>query len=622
MQTKDQIRNRILRAAARMWGFQASEMDLEAFDPLVRLLLEATAGEVARLERLLADAEDRILDRMLEQLSPEVLTGPLPAHAVAQVRPLKPRLTVGPELEMYVTSEDKTVGQVHFAPIQPAEVVNASVAYLELGGRQLVRTGERRERVASGRPGQEFRGSTLWIGLELGQGVTSPAGMRFYFNWLNAPRLGAKLEWLRWARWRCGGRELRVRAGQEPAPAEDRPDIADFLAREYSRHQRSVAHIGSVYGPHLITVEGFAEGEAPPLGDLLTAYPSAIEAEYDRDALEDLTEPLLWFEVTFPTQFDPKDLEQTTCVVNPVLVANLRTHRQEARLQDTANIVALRTDHHYFDLLDVRSRRGTAYHEVPLTNVRAYAAGQYSVRRRDVGRFSEREASRAILNLLDALRDESAAFSAYGKDALDTKIKRLSQQLRDLEQQVRNAGADAMGSLAFLLVRPLEADRFLEVRYLSTQAERGNGYIAGHKLDLVKFAGVDRNGLRLVTSTGGGRAPLSNRDRRYAYKRAIISRGRVVSREDIRAFCEAEFGDALSRGGVEIAKEVVRGRGPRQGVERVMAVTLGLPAPRTPEEARRLDARIAALERELNRQSPGILPLRVRRGTPAQTESR
>ena len=58
---------------------------------------------------------------------------------------------------------------------------------------------------------------------------------------------------------------MRAEKGSTPEP---RTDIADFLHREYSRYHRSVAHIASVYAPHLYTVQGFAAA-APPLRELL-----------------------------------------------------------------------------------------------------------------------------------------------------------------------------------------------------------------------------------------------------------------------------------------------------------------------------------------------------------------
>ena len=104
---------------------------------------------------------------------------------------------------------------MYFSPIRDTQVTDATVAYLELGGKQLVQIGDQRQRIASGSSGHEAHGSTLWIGLELGDGVDSLAGMRFYFNWLNAPNLPDKLEWLRWAKWSCGGHPLLTDARGE-----------------------------------------------------------------------------------------------------------------------------------------------------------------------------------------------------------------------------------------------------------------------------------------------------------------------------------------------------------------------------------------------------------------------
>ncbi|MEM9258411.1 MAG: hypothetical protein AAGA62_02125, partial [Bacteroidota bacterium] len=551
MDTQEQIRNRILRAAARQWGHQESEMDLEAFDPLVRLLVDACSGETARLERLMVDSETRILERMLEQLSPEVLTGPRPAHGIAYLRALSGTELVTTELQCYATREEqKEKKEIYFSPLGNYPVVNGTIACLELGGELLYRVDENFQRELMARSGQRVprRSSNLWIGLELDRKVTSLNGLRFYFNWLNAPHLEDNLEWLRHARWSCGGRPLTVAGGLRPQHRGEREEVVSFLNREYSRYHRSRTRILDRYAPHFVNLRGFADDAQP---DDLTAffqeYPKELEEVYALEDLTGLDRKLLWLRVDFPTQLVREDLLATTCAVNALPVGNLRRHRTEGRLRDQVNIIPLETENYYFDLLDARNRSGNAYDEVPLTNIREYRAGQYSVRRQDTGKFGEREAGRALLNLLDVLRDESAAFSAYGQDALRTKITGLNQQLKDLEQLVSERGGGSSG-LAFMIVRPLERDRYLDVVFLSTQGSAGNGLLAGQELDLVRFTGIDRKTLRLLTTSTGGREPLSRQDRKYAYKKAIISRGRVVSREDIRAFCEAAFGADLTGG--------------------------------------------------------------------------
>ncbi|WP_116127004.1 type VI secretion system baseplate subunit TssF [Lewinella sp. IMCC34183] len=622
METHEQIRSRILRAAARQWGYQESDMDLEAFDPLVRLLVEACAGEVARLERTLVDSETRILERMLEQLTPEVLTGPLPAHGMAFLRALSGTETVTPELQCYATVERrKEKLPVYFSPLLETEVVNGSVACLELGGEHLYRIGEdlQRERIAAGTPGLAERGSTLWLGVELDTRVTSVAGLRFYFNWLNAARLTDNLEWLRRADWSCGGRPLRVVPGMVSATPHDRGEVASLLQREYSHYQRTAAGILQYYAPHLATVTGFAEGPPPEdLRELMRTYPPEFEAHYRLEDLAALDRKLLWIRVAFPTQLTRQEVQSTTCALNAIPVANLRRHQAEGRMRDQVNIIPLDTESFYFDTLTVRNRNGMAYDEVPLTNIRSYRAGQYSIRRRDTGKFGEREAARSLLGLLDVLRDESAAFSAYGKDSLVTKVTALNQQLKDLEQQVNERGGSGAG-LAFLVASPLVNDRYLDVTYLSTRAEDGNGIIAGQTLDLHRFAGVDRKSMRLLTSTTGGRAPLSSQERKYAYKKAIISRGRIVSREDIRAFCQAALGDLLT-GEIVTRKGFAYGTGPESGLAPELQIGLELATPPDADAAGKLESRLAELERELNFYSAGVLPIRVVTGTatPAQ----
>ena len=613
MDTPEQIRNRILRSAARMWGYQESNMDLEAFDPLVRLLVEACSGEIGRLERQLEQSETRILERMLEQLSPEVLTGPLPAHAMATFRALSGTETINRELQCYGQLEHKKERtEVYFSPLTEASVCNGAIALMEVGAKELfILDGGQRERVAAGEGAPGERGSTLWLGIDMDRKVESIKGLRFYFNWLNAPRLDENLEWLKRARWTCGGHELVMTRGMPLQPYGDNQEVASFLQKEYSRYLRNAERVLSYYSDHLVTVSGFKGGVDLDWPALLEQYPREFETYYPMEELAGLDRKLLWIKVAFPTPLTTSELRSTICTLNPVPVANLRLHRAEGRLRDQVNIIPLDTENYYFDILSARNRQGNAYDEVPLTNLRDYRAGQYSVRRRATGKLGEREAGRALLNLLDLLRDESAAFSAYGRDALISKITSLNQQLKDLEQQVNQRGSEPEGH-AFLVVQPLDKDRYLDIEYLSTKGKGGNGLIAGQSLDLIRFSGIDRKNARLLTMTTGGRDPLSATDRKYAYKQAIITRGRIVSREDIRAFCQAAFGAAL-KGEVDIRKDIARGTGPGQGLERIMQVTLYLDEDGGDAYGETLDAKVHELERNLNFHSSGILPIRVHR---------
>ncbi len=611
MESREEIRQRILRAAARAWKLDESQMDLEAFDPLVRLLVEANSGEFARLERTLMNSEERILDRMLEQLSPEVLTGPKPAHAIATARSLRPTDLIRASDQFYAGVDNgREQEDVYFSPVDDYTICDAAIAFQEAAGKVLYAQAEDGSREYALRGDQTVAVPTkhLYLALRLGEQVTDLAGMRFYFHWLNAPNQEELLTYLRMAEWSIAGSRVRVRAGIQAFREGGGPDVGSLLAEEYSRYARSRREIIEGYNAHFITLLG-TEGvpEAIPFNKV--HYPQELASYYPVDELKALPTDLVWLKITFPTQFPTGLLSNTICAANAFPVVNYRWISTRTTLRDQVNIVALPTEEHYFDVVRVENQRGEAYHQVPLTNIRHYDAGQFSVRYRDVGKLDHRAAGRNLMNLLDALRDESAAFSAYGLDTLNTKLIELRQNLKNLEQIVLNDGA-AAGHHTYLMAKPKSGDRTLTINYLSSAGERGNRLLAGTKLDLRRSGRIRRKSLHSVTSSRGGREPLGSQDRKYAYKKAIVSRGRVVSREDIRAFAAGYFGALLA--GVIIKKGYSTGIGPGQGLQRTVDVELHLTAEAyETTDLDRLRIRSGNLERELNQHTSSVLPIRV-----------
>src|SRR6266571_411097 len=85
MENREQIKNRMIKTAARLWGYSEDETE-SSFDPLVGLLFSASALELEKISNEIQATRARLLERMVQLLSPEVLSGPLPAHAVLYAR--------------------------------------------------------------------------------------------------------------------------------------------------------------------------------------------------------------------------------------------------------------------------------------------------------------------------------------------------------------------------------------------------------------------------------------------------------------------------------------------------------------------------------------------------------
>ena len=67
---QDQIKNRMLKRASKMWGY--SELESEsAFDPVLELILSACASELEKLHFEQENSRTRITERILEVIFPD-----------------------------------------------------------------------------------------------------------------------------------------------------------------------------------------------------------------------------------------------------------------------------------------------------------------------------------------------------------------------------------------------------------------------------------------------------------------------------------------------------------------------------------------------------------------------
>jgi len=96
---KERIKSRLLKNAADLWGYKESEM--ESFDPLVKLLIEAFAGEVEKISHEINETQLRIIERLTGLISPE-LDVVTPAYAVMQARAVDPGTTVNRESQFII----------------------------------------------------------------------------------------------------------------------------------------------------------------------------------------------------------------------------------------------------------------------------------------------------------------------------------------------------------------------------------------------------------------------------------------------------------------------------------------------------------------------------------------
>ena len=603
--TKASIKSRLTRQAAELWGY--GEADLDAFDPLVNLLIEACAVEFEKIGQELHGTQARLIERLATLLNPDVVDLPRPAHAVAQARAREPQVTL-PEDAQFLF-EPPTVGRqaagspLYFSPLQPTHLVNGAVQCLatDVAVWQFGPTGQKRlvaQAVAP--PPTEHR--RLWVGLSLPADLLQINELTFYFDWLNEPNRAAYLPFLPGERWRLGETELRPDQGlRTPEPAA--ADHLD-LNEEYDFLQRMEQQISALYAPLFVRVTGLARALATYLP---CPYPPELAETFANPGVElqALTQPLLWLEVRFAHALPPEAFEQLTCAINCFPVLNRRLHKVLYRLQPALNLFPLVSEEPFLAVRDVYSLSNVSFRSTTLHDLADGATDTYTLRTHGVGRFDTRTSREALRELLELMRDESQAFTAAGTDFIGGILRELDQSMARLEERLDRQRATAQPT-PYLLLRPQDVRDSVYLEYWSSNGVAANRLPAGSPLRVQDGLYVEE--VRLLTTASGGRERPRPEERTNALRRNLLARNRLVTLADIKAACWAELGEYLAA--VHVEKGFQTGATPTAGFVRCIRVQL------TPTLTNRLSAAewqhaAEALQEMLSGQSALNLPYEV-----------
>ncbi|MGI4831881.1 MAG: type VI secretion system baseplate subunit TssF [Janthinobacterium lividum] len=605
--TKASIKRRLTRQAAELWGY--GEADLDAFDPLVNLLLEACAVEFEKIGQELHATQGRLIERLAALLNPDVVDAPHPAHAVAQARAREPQVTLPSDAQFVF--EFPAVGRqaasrpLHFSPLQTTHLGAGAVQCLATDDAvwQLGPQGQKRlvAQAAAPLPAEHRR---LWLGLRLPAGEQTPPALTFYLDWLNEPHRADYLAFLPGEQWRLGEVPLTIAPGLALA-ADDDAAPGGVLDAEYDFLRRIEQQIQALYAPLFVRV---ALPPAALAAYVPRPYPAELTAAFGSTAAADLaalTQPLTWLEVRFAHALPPEAFAQLTCALNCFPVLNRRLHRVLYRLQPALNLFPLVSEEPFLAVRSVYSLSNVSFRATTLRDLTEGDTDTYTLRTHGVGRFDARSSRESLRELLELLRDESQAFTAAGTDFIGGILRELDQSMARLEERLGRQRATEQ-SVPYLLLRPRDVRDSVYLEYWSSNGAAANRLPAGSPLRVQDGHYVEE--VRLLTTTSGGRERPRSEERTYALRRNLLARNRLVTLADIKAACWAELGGQLAA--VHVEKAFQTGATPTAGFVRCIRVRLA-PAAASRLTATEWQHAAEALQAHLGGQSALNLPYEV-----------
>lgn len=337
-----------------------------------------------------------------------------------------------------------------------------------------------------------------------------------------------------------------------------------------------------------------------------STYPSEWEVS-DEDG--DEGNKLVWLKLKFPVMFNHVDLGKIRFLLNTYPVVNRTLITVQHNFARKGNIVALPCKENRF-LLNVESFHDDANHQyVDIAhNYSESSIGTYSLYFGNIERFDSDNARILINKLIQLIHEDGSAFESLEIDTLTDQLNNLYDNIENIEKSIFDFTQAKSIPRAFLFTHPYKKTSEVEVSYWTTDAEVANGLDSRtvvYQSDNDKFS---TSGLLFQTTTKQGNAHESERDLINRLRYGLLSKDRIVTREDIKSFVLCRLGKLVKsvdiRDGIAISSDV------RRGIIRTTEVRIEL-SRTSKEEGIDLPAMTSFLEDELSKRSINNTPYKI-----------
>ena len=567
---QEQIKNRMIKRASRMWGY--SELESESsFDPVLELLLSACASELEKLRFEQENSRARITDRILEIIFPNQIVGVVPSQTLLQLTPVENNVQLSRYNHFKAIKKTQNIydptqvntKDIYFSPTLEMKLTTAQVKYLLYGNKVLQQESffyqEEIARSERNIPSGEF-----WIGIHAPE-VEKLEDLCFYIDVNNKEQKEFFTYYLQQVKVFSEGKEYELVEGYN-TPTNS-IEYENIISKNYTGIDAICNEVNQFYQANFFTLKG-------------TIYPKTEEEKSVATTLLEnyfldhkfITEKdIIWLQFKFYEVITPKVLENVRIALNCVPAINIRNTEDYKRIKGQLTIYPITGEDSFLDIDYISDNYKKRY------DVKNYLSDDnisIVLRRGGVARFDERNALEHLQHLLGLIREETASFSAIGNDfAIEEELKQIGQNLASIYQNIKEKNL-SLNPNPYLIFSSnnKEMDMNFTISYWHTAAEEGNDIKTGISLVCDSENKTAISKAIVVKPSFGGRRGLTTSDKILEYRNALLSRGRIVTIADVKTFAKSHFKHTIK--GLEVQKGTKKEVSLKGGFKRTIDIYL------------------------------------------------
>lgn len=575
---KEIIKSRIMKNAAKLWGVS----NPHALDPFVTLLIDAFSTEIFKVNNDIEQIKRGLLEKIARLLTPSMYTNSKPAHAIAVIEPEESKQMLFDHQEFFTkkafTSNVKTASDfkldIPFTAIDDINLIKAKVSYTLIGD-TLWEYDAFYNQMPIAKVKQPIMENQLFLAIDLSAYDIEdmPACFSLYCDNPTFDYLDFVYNLLPFIEMTVKDSPLDVTTGLSYPEKKNKTGF-EAIFDEYSIERRIQENIKTSYASKFIELKGFKR-KIEALKLEILPQEIAFLREDDKTATHLRDKRLLWVKMEFPPPYTKEIIEGFSFYLNAFPVYNRGWRCNESSLDIMGNTIPLVTnageDFLYTDqVVDSHMR---SYSEIPFSEESSLIQGLFTIRKGGMERFSERNAIDMISYVIELTRDEVSAFGILERDKVIEALQKMVYQMQALDQKIKTVNDSVASEVQYVIVEPLPDTEAVKASYWVTHCALANNIRKGAQLtqqDKV-YANVNRH-IVLLSTTQGGEREKKGTDAIQAYRYALTTRDKIISKEDIKNYCKMVLQEHCKA--VHISNGIQVSEKPNEGFTRTVNIEI------------------------------------------------
>jgi hypothetical protein len=582
--TRDILDHMFSKAEEKMYqdGWNQDEISVFKNDPVIRLFYGACAEEIGKVREEIYHVEQRLIKKTIQYLLPEEFHAPSPAHAVFQARLLDKMAegTIGPEYQFSVGREEKSKTRFMFTPAGTYPIYQSEVEYLFFRNCLYQNDDGKMNQLLSGNSSLATQDDFFWIGIKDLDKILPKDKISLYFTMpLAGSELYSFLSALKFCKCTSGDKPLNITFGLSGSDTDIRYKILkqpDYLINKIFQDARNW------YQNHFITLSGLPllpPGESP--------LPSDITKTLSSKDIEKIKGDIYWIKFNFSSLLKENWIQNLVCSMNCFPAVNLKIEQEQFDIESMPiNIFPIACDDFILAIKNISGKQRnkqeeTDYHYLDARSRETVGLEGQAIFKKGSLRYLDPVKLKAMLNhLATLLKEETILLTKDGTKEDLTKLNRLSRALNEFENSIDSSGGNKSKISGSVILKPFRDQSKVFIRFWSTAGEAANQIKPlppeekQKQCEIIYGPDLKAEKVKLITATTGGKNQPSEEEHLDTLRKLILTRGRIVTIEDIKAFCHEHFSGKKVT--VEVSRSFIQSQNPGQGITRVANVKITL----------------------------------------------